>query len=109
MRAKISAMSYFEKHVFFCVNEREDGAECCAGCGANEVQAHAKQRIKALRKNGEGKIRINRAGCMDRCDEGPVMVIYPDAIWYRYVDQSDIDEIIDEHLLNDRVVERLKI
>jgi (2Fe-2S) ferredoxin len=102
-------MSYFEKHVFFCVNEREAGVECCAGCGANEVQAHAKQRIKALRKNGEGKIRINRAGCMDRCDEGPVMVIYPDAVWYRYVDQSDIDEIIDEHLLNDRVVERLKI
>jgi len=102
-------MSYFEKHVFFCVNEREAGVECCAGCGANEVQAHAKQRIKALRKNGEGKIRINRAGCMDRCDEGPVMVIYPDAVWYRYVDQSDIDEIIDEHLLHDRVVERLKI
>jgi (2Fe-2S) ferredoxin len=46
---------------------------------------------------------------MDRCDVGPVMVIYPDAVWYRYVDQSDIDEIIDEHLLNDRVVERLKI
>jgi (2Fe-2S) ferredoxin len=62
-----------------------------------------------LKKNGPGKIRINRAGCLDRCDEGPVMVIYPEGIWYRYVDQQDIDEIIDSHLLHDRHVERLKI
>ncbi|WVN41756.1 NAD(P)H-dependent oxidoreductase subunit E [beta proteobacterium MWH-UniP1] len=102
-------MSYFEKHVFFCVNEREPGAECCSACGANEMQAYAKERIKTLKKNGPGKIRINRAGCLDRCSEGPVMVVYPDAVWYRYVDQADIDEIIDEHLLNNRPVERLKI
>lgn len=102
-------MSYFEKHVFFCINEREPGAECCSACGANEMQAYAKERIKTLKKNGPGKIRINRAGCLDRCSEGPVMVVYPDAVWYRYVDQEDIDEIIDEHLLNNRPVERLKI
>jgi (2Fe-2S) ferredoxin len=102
-------MTYYAKHVFFCVNEREPGVACCAGCGANEMQAHTKQRIKALRKNGEGKIRINRAGCLDRCDEGPVMVVYPEGIWYRYVDQVDVDEIIDEHLLNNRPVKRLQI
>lgn len=61
------------------------------------------------KKNGPGKIRINRAGCLDRCDEGPVMVVYPEGVWYRYVDRQDIDEIIEEHLLHDRPVERLKI
>jgi (2Fe-2S) ferredoxin len=59
--------------------------------------------------NGQGKIRINKSGCLDRCEEGPVMVVYPDAVWYTYVDKQDVDEIIDSHLLAGQVVERLKI
>lgn len=102
-------MSYYQKHVFFCINQREDGTACCANCGATEIQAYAKEKIKSLKKSGPGKIRINRAGCLDRCDEGPVMVVYPEGVWYRYVDEQDIDEIIEEHLLHDRHVERLKI
>ncbi|MEY2682760.1 MAG: (2Fe-2S) ferredoxin domain-containing protein [Betaproteobacteria bacterium] len=102
-------MSYYKKHVFFCINQRENGVACCAQCGAAELQAYAKEKIKGLKKNGPGKIRVNRAGCLDRCDEGPVMVVYPEAVWYRYFDQHDIDEIIDSHLLHDRHVERLKI
>jgi (2Fe-2S) ferredoxin len=102
-------MSFFAKHVFFCINERDGGAQCCAGCGASEVQSYAKERIKALKKSGEGKIRINRAGCLDRCDEGPVMVVYPEAVWYRYVDKTDIDEIIEKHLIGNQPVERLQI
>jgi len=62
-----------------------------------------------LDMNGQGKIRINKSGCLDRCEEGPVMVIYPEAVWYTYVDQQDVDEIIDSHLLSGQVVERLKI
>jgi (2Fe-2S) ferredoxin len=54
-------------------------------------------------------VRINRAGCLDRCDEGPVMVVYPEAIWYTYFDKEDVEEIIQEHLIHGRVVERLKI
>jgi (2Fe-2S) ferredoxin len=73
------------------------------------MQAYAKEKIKSLKRNGQGRVRINRAGCLDRCDEGPVMVVYPEAVWYRYVDQSDIDEIIDEHLIHGRPVERLRI
>ena len=69
----------------------------------------AKNRIKALRLNGEGKVRINKAGCLDRCDFGPVMVVYPEGIWYQYVDQTDIDEIIDQHLVKGEPVERLRI
>jgi (2Fe-2S) ferredoxin len=65
--------------------------------------------VKSLKLSGEGKVRINQAGCLDRCKEGPVMVIYPEAVWYTYVDQQDIEEIITEHLQNGRIVERLRI
>ena len=60
-------------------------------------------------RNGPGGVRINKAGCMDRCDEGPCIVIYPEAVWYTYVDRHDIDEIIDVHLVQGRVVDRLRI
>ena len=102
-------MSYFEKHVFFCCNQREPGEACCNNHGATEMRAYAKDRIKALKLAGKGKVRINQAGCLDRCDEGPVLVVYPEEVWYTYVDKQDIDEIIDEHLRHGRVVERLKI
>jgi (2Fe-2S) ferredoxin len=65
--------------------------------------------VKQLGLAGKGKVRINQAGCLDRCEEGPVLVIYPEEVWYTYVDRQDIDEIIDEHLVNGRVVERLRI
>ena len=102
-------MSYYERHVFFCCNQREAGETCCNDRGATELRAYAKDRVKALKLNGKGRVRINSAGCLDRCDEGPVMVVYPEAVWYTYVDREDIDEIIDEHLVNGRVVERLKV
>jgi (2Fe-2S) ferredoxin len=73
------------------------------------MRAYAKDKVKALGKKVPGNVRINSAGCLDRCEEGPVMVIYPEAVWYTYVDQEDIDEIIDQHLVHGRVVERLKI
>ena len=66
-------------------------------------------RIKALGLNGKGKVRINQAGCLDRCDEGPVLVIYPDAVWYTYVDRADIDEIIARPVLKGEIVERLRV
>ena len=102
-------MSHFKHHVFFCCNQREAGETCCQNSGAAEMQTHAKERIAALGLKGKGKVRINKAGCLDRCDEGPVLVVYPEAVWYTYVDKEDIDEIVDEHLVNGRVVERLRI
>jgi (2Fe-2S) ferredoxin len=101
--------SYFKYHVFFCTNQREAGEQCCGSCNAAEIRGYAKQRIKELGLNGKGKVRINTAGCLDRCSEGPVMVIYPEATWYTYVDREDIDEIIQEHLQNGRIVKRLQI
>jgi len=73
------------------------------------MRDYAKSRVKELKLSGAGKVRVNTAGCLDRCDEGPVLVVYPDAVWYSYVDREDIDEIITEHLQNGRVVERLRI
>ncbi len=101
-------MSYYQRHVFFCVNERPDDA-CCAEQGAAALRDFAKRRIKALGLNGPGRIRINQAGCLDRCSEGPVMVVYPEGVWYTYVDEEDIEEIINEHLVNGRVVGRLRL
>jgi len=73
------------------------------------MRDYAKQRSKELGIAGPGGVRINTAGCLDRCEEGPVVVIYPEGIWYSYVDREDVDEIIEEHLLQGKVVERLKI
>ena len=102
-------MSHFKYHVFFCTNRRDDGSQCCEDCGASEMRAYAKDKVKELRLSGRGKVRINTAGCLDRCAEGPVLVVYPEGVWYTYVDREDIDEIIAEHLVHGRVVERLRI
>lgn len=102
-------MSYYQRHVFFCCNQRTDGRACCADKNAAEMRDYAKGRVKELGLAGEGKLRVNQAGCLDRCEEGPCIVVYPDAVWYTYVDRADIDEIIREHLQNGRIVERLRI
>lgn len=102
-------MSHFKHHVFFCTNQRATGEACCNNHGAGDMRAHAKEKVKSLGKALPGKVRINSAGCLDRCEQGPVMVIYPEAVWYTYVDKDDIDEIIEQHLVQGRVVERLKI
>jgi (2Fe-2S) ferredoxin len=102
-------MTYYRHHVFFCLNQREGGKSCCNDRGATDLQGYAKERIKALGLNGPGMVRINRAGCLDRCEEGPVVVVYPEGVWYTYVGKEDIDEIIDSHLVNGRPVERLRI
>lgn len=100
---------YYRYHVFFCVNQRENGKPCCADKNAVAMRDYAKSRVKELGLAGPGRVRINQAGCLDRCAEGPTVVIYPEGVWYTYVDQEDIDEIIDSHLVQGRIVERLRI
>jgi (2Fe-2S) ferredoxin len=102
-------MSYYERHVFFCVNRRDPPRACCACHNSEAMRDYAKKRVKELGLSGPGKVRVNIAGCLDRCEEGPVIVVYPEEVWYTYVDREDIDEIIDEHLVHGRVVERLRI
>ena len=86
---------YFQRHIFFCTNQRDNGESCCAHNGAQAAFEHC-------------KVRVNKAGCLDRCAAGPVAVVYPEGVWYSYVDTQDIDEIIESHLKNGQVVERLR-
>ena len=102
-------MSYYERHVFFCCNQRDPPERCCANNDALALSQYAKQRIKALGLSGPGRVRINKAGCLNRCELGPVLVVYPEAVWYTFVDEHDIDEIIESHLLNGKPVERLMV
>jgi len=101
--------SYYKYHVFFCTNQRTDGRASCGDCNAQAMRDYAKAEAKRLQLTGPGKVRINSAGCMDRCEEGPTIVIYPEGTWYTYVDKEDIDEILQKHLIEGKIVERLKI
>lgn len=99
--------SYYQRHIFICTNQRAPGEASCANHRASEAAAHCKNAVKAAGLSGPGKVRVNKAGCLDRCAAGPVCVVYPEAVWYSFVDEHDIDEIVESHLKNGVVVERL--
>ena len=101
-------MSYYSRHLFICTNSREDGI-CCQQHNAREMRDAVKKYSKELGLTGQGKIRINIAGCLDRCDEGPIAVVYPDAVWYRYETVDDLKEIVHNHLVGGEIVKRLQI
>jgi len=102
---------YFQRHLFFCTNDRGSESErpSCNQCGSAALRDYAKARVKEMGLAGPGKVRVNRAGCLDRCEQGPVCVVYPEGIWYTYIDEEDIDEIIDKHIVNGELVERLRL
>lgn len=102
-------MSFYQYHMFFCTNQREGGEACCADFDARAMRDYVKQRCKELGIHKAGEVRVNLAGCLGRCELGPVIAVYPDEVWYTYVDRADLDEIIEQHLQHGRVVERLKI
>lgn len=99
--------SYYERHIFFCLNQREGGEASCAQHRAQAAFDRCKSQAKALGLSGVGKVRVNKAGCLDRCAGGPIAVVYPEAVWYSYVDEHDIDEIVQSHLRDGIVVQRL--
>jgi (2Fe-2S) ferredoxin len=100
-------MSYYERHLFICLNQRPNGEACCADHDVQAAYDHCKAQVKRLGLAGKGGVRVNKAGCLDRCAGGPVAVVYPEAVWYSFVDKSDIDEIVERHLQHGEVVERL--
>ena len=102
-------MSRFTKHLFFCTNERsaDNPKGCCFLKNSQELLGHAKMRIHEM--GLKGKVRINKAGCLDACAYGPAVVVYPDDIWYTPRTIDDVEEILSEHIQNNRVVKRLLI
>lgn len=99
---------FFRLHVFCCTNERPENHPrgSCAAKGSVKLRNYLKVRAKEL---GLGDVRINSAGCLDRCEHGPVMVIYPEGVWYTYTSIEDIEAILSEHIQQGRPVERLRI
>ncbi len=102
-------MPPLERHVFVCENHRDpsDPRGCCSAKGSQEIRS----RLKALaHKAGlKGRVRINTAGCLDQCEHGVTIVVYPEAVWYGAVTAADVDEIFESHVLGGRPVERLRL
>jgi len=98
--------SYYDIHVFICTNRRSS-TRSCGGNGAERLLRHAKRRVQMLEDSEDINIRVNASGCMGRCELGPLLVIYPEAIWYRCNSTYDLDEIISEHVISGRKVHRL--
>ena len=100
---------FFKHHVFFCCNQRSDGRESCGDHKADDLRDYCKKQVKKLGLAGTGKVRVNQAGCLDRCELGPVAVVYPEGVWYRYKNKADVDEIIESHLGRGEPVTRLRV
>ena len=100
-------MSRFIKHIFVCNNQRQadDPRGCCSARGSVDLLDYLKKRVH---ESGlKGKVRVNKAGCLDACQYGPSLVIYPDDVWYSPQTQEDMEEILTEHVENNRIVESL--
>ena len=102
-------MPGFERHVFVCHNVRPEGAPrpSCTTDGKSELHTELQQLSKAAGLGG--RVRINKSGCLDQCEHGPTMVVYPEAVWYGHVRREDAEEIVREHLVGGRPVERLRL
>jgi len=100
----------FEKHIFICENERIEGHPrgCCSDLGKNQIRMLFKEEIS--KKKLSGKIRANKAGCLDFCEQGPTVVIYPEGIWYQIQNpEKDVKEIVKSHLIKGKIVKRCLI
>ena len=102
-------MPFFEKHVFICTNRRDPGnpTGSCAATGSEQVRERFKKEIHE--RGLKARMRANAAGCLDQCEAGCTVVVYPEQVWYGHVTPDDVNEIVEEHLMNDRPVERLRL
>lgn len=101
-------MGYYQIHLFWCSQSRPEGHPMgsCAAKGSVELGSYLKEKVKELELPN---VRINSAGCLGRCDQGPAMVVYPEGIWYKPESKGDMDEIISSHLQNGKAVARLRL
>ncbi len=96
----------YSRHLFICTNRRPDGSPrgCCASKGSEELKSAFKRELDAQNVKG---VRANQSGCLDACERGPSVVIYPDNVWYGAVTPADVKEIVSEHIVGGKPVERL--
>ncbi|NQV22629.1 MAG: (2Fe-2S) ferredoxin domain-containing protein [Rhodospirillales bacterium] len=99
---------FYQRHVFCCTNQRAPGhvRGCCQDKGAAKLRDYMKSRAKDMKLR---RVRINLSGCLDRCELGPTMVVYPEGVWYTCQTEADVDEILERHLRNGERVERLML
>jgi (2Fe-2S) ferredoxin len=99
----------YNKHIFVCENKRPDEhpSGCCADKESKEIRAIFKSRLKEL--GISSMVRANAAGCLDACEHGVTIVVYPEQVWYGAATKADVEEIIQKHILNDQPVKRLMI
>jgi len=97
----------YRHHLFFCTHQRDDADDkpYCQQHDAQALRDYAKQKVKDLKLK---KVRVNNSGCLNRCALGPMLVIYPEGVWYQYHSEQDIDEIISKHVQQGEIVERLR-
>lgn len=100
---------FYRKHIFVCENRRDKGECCAARPAADGALKTLREILKAQNEHRTGHMRVNRAGCFNRCAEGPVLAVYPEGVWYRYNDENDLREIAQSHLLGGEIVERLRL
>lgn len=102
-------MAKFEKHIFICTNQRPQGHAkgSCNPTGNSEL--HHLFKAGVAQRGLKGQVRANKSGCLDQCEHGPTVVVYPDAVWYGGVTPADVDEILDSHIVRNQPVERLMI
>jgi (2Fe-2S) ferredoxin len=98
---------HYQQHVFICTNQKTPGKTCCANTGGAPYVTHFKKALKSHGLSGPGNIRVSSSGCLGRCKLGPCLVIYPEGVWYTYASTDDIDEIIQTHLIDGNICERL--
>lgn len=102
-------MSRFERHIFICTNVRpaDNPKGCCASKGAEAIAAKFKEELH--RRGLKGRVRANKAGCLDQCELGPSIVVYPEGVWYGGVTLDDVNEIIESHVIGGKPVARLRV
>ncbi len=102
-------MPGYSHHLFVCLNERDRSASrgSCGREHAEKLRSALKDAVKAA--GLKASVRVNEAGCLDQCEHAAVVVVYPEAVWYGFVRPHDAEEIVQEHLLKGRPVERLRL
>jgi (2Fe-2S) ferredoxin len=102
------APPFYDAHVFVCCNRRPEGHKrgSCGARGSEKLRDYMKARAKEL---GLQRTRINLAGCLDRCELGPCVVIYPEGIWYKIESTADVDAILEQHVRGGGIVSSLRL